>query len=228
MELSNVNRMLCADRWSVGEPKAFVLGAEILNLNPRVQVEMHVERFKPDKHANYLAEVDAVLEGIDGISVKTRLRDRLKAGELESVSMPTDTVFAPFVDVEGPFDPYFCRPDLDKKALDFLRQPISPREDPKGLIRQVALIMGEENIPPDLMAALYLFSQDLLSFWPQPALPAMLNAALLSYLHLESLAGRKPEHSRVRVSLPEIAGIKRYDSAQAKVINELFAQSLGL
>ncbi|MDE6541106.1 MAG: tRNA threonylcarbamoyladenosine dehydratase [Muribaculaceae bacterium] len=72
--LSNCNRQLPALDSTVGLPKAEVLRARLLDINPDCEVEARAEAFTPENAATFdLGSYDYVVDAIDSLSCKAQL-----------------------------------------------------------------------------------------------------------------------------------------------------------
>ncbi|MGH7611589.1 MAG: HesA/MoeB/ThiF family protein [Candidatus Dormibacteria bacterium] len=83
--LDNLNRQVAYATPDVGHPKAEVLAARVLSLNPTISVAHVRERVDSDNAAQVLADADLVLECSDDPELKFLINDRCAAAGLALV-----------------------------------------------------------------------------------------------------------------------------------------------
>jgi tRNA A37 threonylcarbamoyladenosine dehydratase len=88
VEESNINRQLCALRSTIGRPKAEVMRERILDINPSIAVETHIERFGAESAGRLLdAGLSYIVDAIDSVSDKVELIVRAKELDIPIVSV---------------------------------------------------------------------------------------------------------------------------------------------
>ena len=77
--LTNINRQLIATRKTVGKNKVEVMRDRILEINPKVNVEMHQTFYGKDNADEFdLSKYDYIVDAIDTVSSKLMLIERAK------------------------------------------------------------------------------------------------------------------------------------------------------
>lgn len=72
--LTNINRQLHATRKTVGKPKVEVMRERILDINPRVEVEIYQRFYMPDQAEELVrSDYDYIIDAIDTVTAKIDL-----------------------------------------------------------------------------------------------------------------------------------------------------------
>lgn len=85
--LTNINRQLIATRKTIGKHKVEVMRDRILEINPKVNVEIHQTFYTADNADDYdLSEYTYVVDAIDTVSSKLILIEKAKASNTPIIS----------------------------------------------------------------------------------------------------------------------------------------------
>lgn len=87
VHLTNLNRQLPALHSTLGQKKVEVMGRRLLDINPRLKVEMLPMLYLPDNADEIdLSRFDYVVDAIDTVSAKLELIDRCDKGNIPLIS----------------------------------------------------------------------------------------------------------------------------------------------
>ena len=84
--LSNVNRQLCAAESTLGAPKAEIMKARALDINPDIDVRVIVGTYNAEHREDFFADYDFIVDAIDLVSCKLDLIQTAKARNIPIVS----------------------------------------------------------------------------------------------------------------------------------------------
>lgn len=70
---SNINRQLCALYSTLGRPKAEIMAARILDINPEIRIKTIVGHYEAEHREEFLGSYDYVVDAIDLVSCKIDL-----------------------------------------------------------------------------------------------------------------------------------------------------------
>lgn len=85
--LTNINRQLIATRKTIGKPKVEVIRDRILEINPKVNVEMHQTFYSKENADEFdLSKYTYIVDAIDTISSKLVLIEKAKALNIPIIS----------------------------------------------------------------------------------------------------------------------------------------------
>lgn len=70
---SNINRQLCALYSTLGRPKAEIMAARILDINPEIEVKTIIGHYEAENREQFLGPYDYVVDAIDLVSCKIDL-----------------------------------------------------------------------------------------------------------------------------------------------------------
>lgn len=88
VEESNLNRQLCALRSTIGRPKVEVMRERILDIDPSIRVEAHIERFCAESAERLLdTGLSYIVDAIDSVRDKVELIVRAKELGIPVVSV---------------------------------------------------------------------------------------------------------------------------------------------
>lgn len=71
-EVANTNRQYGATQSTVGRPKAEVMAEILTDINPEVDVRVYNEPIGPDNAAEFLADADVLVDGIEAFEIDVR------------------------------------------------------------------------------------------------------------------------------------------------------------
>ena len=73
VDLSNLNRQIHATHKTIGQPKVEVMRQRILDINPRVQVNIYQHFYLPDQAEDILnADYDYIIDAVDTVTAQFR------------------------------------------------------------------------------------------------------------------------------------------------------------
>jgi hypothetical protein len=196
---SNLNRVRY-DFTSVGKNKCDIAAQQIYQINPYAEVRAYREGITPDNIDEFLSGLDILVEELDDLEMKIRLR--LKAKEFGiPVIMATDNGDNIIVDIE--------RYDL-KKGLEIFNgvvglltleefREIPPQDMPKLATK----IAGSGFVVPRMLTSLLEVGKTLYS-WPQLGNAATLSGVTIAYLVKRMALGEKVRSGKLEVNLDSI------------------------
>lgn len=83
---SNVNRQLCAAESTLGLPKAEIMKARALDINPDIDVRAICGTYEAEHREDFFADYDFIVDAIDLVSCKLDLIETAKAKNIPIVS----------------------------------------------------------------------------------------------------------------------------------------------
>lgn len=83
---SNINRQLCAAESTLGKPKAEVMKARALDINPLIEVQAICGRYDAEHREDFFADYDFIVDAIDLVSCKLDLIETAKSRNIPIVS----------------------------------------------------------------------------------------------------------------------------------------------
>jgi len=138
VDVTNLNRQLCALRSTIGRPKAEVMRERVLDIHPEARVESFVERYGPETAERLLRPgLSYVVDAIDSVAAKVDLIVRAKSLGLRIVSaMGAGNKFDPTrLEVADVYSTSVCplarvmRGELRRRGVESL-EVVYSREEP--------------------------------------------------------------------------------------------------
>lgn len=83
---SNINRQLCAVESTLGMPKAEIMKARVLDINPDIDVHTICGTYEADHREDFFADYDFIVDAIDLVSCKLDLIETAMAKNIPIVS----------------------------------------------------------------------------------------------------------------------------------------------
>lgn len=229
LELSNTNRIRTGIQ-NLGVPKVIITARQIYEMNPYANVTILKDGITDKNIASFFdkaPKLDVVIDEMDNLAMKYRLREFAKARRLPVV-MAADNGDSGVVDIE--------RYDLETKTKFFhgrmgkvtFKQLASL--DKLGIGRMITKHVGANNVPVRMQESLQEIGKTIVS-WPQLGGAAMLNGAALAYAVRRIVNGQPLEKNRAIISLDEKLDPK-FNSSKEKKRREkqgkAFAKLFGL
>lgn len=136
--LTNLNRQIIATRKTVGRLKAEVMQERILEINPKVNVQVHACFFLPENADTFsFADYDYVVDAVDTVSAKLSLVEKCVQAHTPVISC---------MGAGNKLDPTAFRvADIYRTSVDPLAR-VMRRELKKRGIRELKVVYSEE--PP--------------------------------------------------------------------------------
>ena len=186
LELSNLNRIR-AGVDSLGIRKVELAARQIYLLNPYAKVLLFPEGLTEDTIGNFFSDVDIVIDEIDSLPMKFRLREEAKKRKVPLL-MAADNDRSGVIDIE--------RYDLDPQ-LEFFHGRLNG-DTQKSLVsldkqevgRKIAKLIGIENHTERMFYSLTEMGKSIPS-WPQLGGTALLNGSAIAYCALK-IANNEP------------------------------------
>lgn len=199
ISVSNMNR-LRYDCSALGKKKAHLVASHILQLNPYADVHVYSDGVNKDNLDEFLDGVDVLIEEVDNLEMKIRLRIEAKKRKMP-VIMATDNGDNIIMDVER----YDLHPDLqifngvagDLTIEEF--QHLSPKEMPKLSTK----IAGPNLVVPRMADSLLEVGKTLYS-WPQLGDAATLCGVGVAYLVRRLANGQKITEGKMEVNIESV------------------------
>ena len=126
-DLPNFNRQVGATLSNLGKPKADVLAAMARDVNPELDIRVFAEGVNPSNLADFLADVDVYVDGLDFFAFSARQATfaacaTLGIPAITAAPLGMGTALLNFLPGKMSFEDYFLWRDLpdDEKALRFL------------------------------------------------------------------------------------------------------------
>ncbi|HBE90523.1 MAG TPA: hypothetical protein DDW41_04920 [Candidatus Andersenbacteria bacterium] len=223
LELTNLNRI----RGSIAdltEPKVYMSARQIYELNPYADITMFTDGITEDNLQEFCDGLDVMVEEIDNLEMKIRLRQEAKAKKIPIV-MATDNGDSGVIDIE--------RHDLDDNIPPFHGRggkDIAERVVGKKLpLPAIGQIIGGELLGYDLseertVRSLLEIGRSIPT-WPQLGSAATLNGAVVSVAVRRILTGQPLIDNRANISVPALLEPGYTDEAttqqRLKTIHEL-------
>ncbi len=199
ISVSNMNR-LRYDCSALGKKKAHLVASHILQLNPYADVHVYSEGITQENLDEFLDGVDVLIEEVDQLEMKIRLRVEAKKRKLP-VLMATDNGDNIIMDVER----YDLHPDLmifngvagDLTIEEF--QHLTPKDMPKLSTK----IAGSDLVVPRMADSLLEVGRTLYS-WPQLGDAATLCGVSLAYLVRRLANGQKITEGKMELNIEAV------------------------
>lgn len=197
LELSNLNRIRAGVE-SLGVPKVEITARQIYVLDPYAQVEIFPNGLTEETLPNFFADIDIVIDEIDNLAMKYRIREEAKKKKLP-VLMAADNADSGVLDIE--------RYDNDPTVLPFHGRISASYEelnalDKKGIGRTIATMIGLENHNERMLSSLQALGKTIAS-WPQLGGTALLNGTALAYCVRKIVTKEPTINNRAILSLEE-------------------------
>ncbi|MDO8592509.1 MAG: ThiF family adenylyltransferase [bacterium] len=195
LTLSNTNRIRSGID-SLGDSKVEMTARQIYSINPYARVELFSNGLSEENIGEFFKKLDVVIDEIDDIPMKLRLREYAKKFQIPLVTA-ADEGDSGVVDIE--------RYDLSKRVRPFGNHlaKLSYRDvlgADYGTIGKIIIQMiGPKNIPPPMQYSLSRIGKEIVS-WPQLGGTALLNGAAVAYA-LRRILNKKPVNEHAIISL---------------------------
>lgn len=157
VSLTNINRQLIATRKTVGKLKVEVMRDRILEINPKVNVEIHQVFYTKDNADDFdLSQYTYIVDAIDTVSAKLALIERAKKNNIPIIScMGAGNKLDPTrLEVTDIYSTSMCplartmRYELRKRAIDKLKVVYSREKAMKPMDKgEEEKIPGRRSIP---------------------------------------------------------------------------------
>lgn len=199
ISVSNMNR-LRYDCSALGKKKAHLVASHIVQLNPYADVHVYSEGVTQENLHEFLDGVDVLIEEVDQLEMKIRLRVEAKKRKLP-VIMATDNGDNIIMDVER----YDLHPDLqifngvagDLTIEEF--QHLSPKDMPKLSTK----IAGPNLVVPRMADSLLEVGKTLYS-WPQLGDAATLCGVALAYIVRRLANGQAVAEGKMELNIESV------------------------
>jgi len=191
---SNNNRMGAGSVLNVGTHKATVLARDLYEFNPYLDLQVLDGRLHDANVHDFLTGLDVVIDHMDGLSMKLRLRQEARRLGVP-VIMATDVGVSPIFDVELPEDDAFFGGRVDAPALDSLSQITGDRRD---WVKAAAQVIGVDNMPEPVLVNFLAAYRGQHSYVSQLGITGYLAAAQVAFMVLELARGRGSRLARFR------------------------------
>ncbi len=84
--MSNINRQICASESTLGKPKAEIMRARILDINPEICVRAICGRYDAEHREDFFSDYDYIVDAIDLVACKLDLIETAKSRNIPIVS----------------------------------------------------------------------------------------------------------------------------------------------
>lgn len=195
---SNLNR-LRFDFTSVGKNKAELIAEYLYQLNPYAEIEVYSEGITDKNIAGFVAGLDILVEELDDIEVKVKMRQEAKKRQIPVV-MATDNGDSVIMDIERfDLDPNLSIFDgkLDKFDLKKLKR------NPAKMYEAMAAIIDISLVPQRILHSVGEVGKTIYS-WPQMATAATLSGAAIAYAVRKIALGEDLVKGKTEVSLDAV------------------------
>ncbi len=192
---SNLNRMRF-DFMDIGVNKAELVGHYIYQLNPYAEIHLYTEGIKDDNLEDFLNGLDLVVEELDDIEMKVKIRNEAKKRKIPVV-MATDNGDNVILDVErfdlNPSMPVFygALDGFDLKEI---------KKSPQKMFEAMAKIIDVSLVPPKVLSSILEVGKTIYS-WPQLATAATLSGVVLAYIIRRIALGEAVKEGKYEVNL---------------------------
>ncbi|MBI4128749.1 MAG: ThiF family adenylyltransferase [Parcubacteria group bacterium] len=201
LALSNTNRILTGVE-NLGERKVDLTARMVYAMNPYAVVEVFADGLT-EKNIDAFFEgppkLDIVIDEIDNLAVKYRIRERARRHRL-AIVMAADDGDGGVVDIErydeNP-DTEFFHGRMGRVTHDDLAQL-----DKFGIGKMITKHVGPENVPERMQQSLLEIGKTIVS-WPQLGGAALLNGAAVAYCVRKILNKQPLESNRAIITLDE-------------------------
>jgi len=199
LALSNLNRIRSGID-NLGVKKVIMTARQIYALNPYARIDIFPEGLTEGNIQNFFDGLDVVIDEIDNLGMKYRIREYAKKLRLPLV-MAADNADSGVVDIE--------RYDLDQSTPFFHgRMGNVSYEQLAGLGKKeigamIAKHIGLENVPERMRRSLAQIGKTIVS-WPQLGGAALLNGSAVAYCVRKILANQPITDNRAIVSFDKL------------------------
>jgi molybdopterin/thiamine biosynthesis adenylyltransferase len=192
---TNLNR-LRFDFTAIGHNKAELIAQYIYQLNPYSDITVYSEGIKDNNINVFIEGLDIVIEELDDIEVKVRMREEARKRELPVV-MATDNGDNVIMDIER-FDLHPDAPVFYGKLDGFDFEEM--KKSPQKMYEAMAKIIDVSLVPRRILHSIHEVGRTIYS-WPQMATAATLSGAVLAYVVRKIALGESLVEGKVEVSL---------------------------
>lgn len=199
ISVSNMNR-LRYDCSALGKKKAHLVASHILQLNPYADVHVYSDGVDQENVQEFLDGVDVLIEEVDNLEMKIRLRIEAKKRKLP-VIMATDNGDNIIVDVER----YDLHPDLQifNGGAGNLTIEEFQHLSPKDMPRLSTKIAGPDLVVPRMADSLLEVGKTLYS-WPQLGDAATLCGVGIAYLVRRLANGQAISEGKMELNIESV------------------------
>lgn len=173
---SNLNRMRF-DFTTIGANKAELIAQYIYQLNPYAEVSVYTEGITPDNVEEFLDGLDVLVEELDDIEVKVKMREMARKRKMPVV-MATDNGDGVIIDIER-FDLNPELPVFHGKLDGFDIAEV--KKSPQKMYEAMARIIDISLVPTRVLHSVMEVGKTIYS-WPQLASAATFSGAVLAYV----------------------------------------------
>lgn len=192
---SNLNRMRF-DFTHVGRKKAELIAEYVWQLNPYADIRLYTDGITDDNLSDFLDGLDVVIEELDDIEVKVRIREEARARHLPVV-MVTDNGDNTIVDLER-FDLHPEMPVFHGRLEGFDLASIKESRD--KLHEAMARIIDLTHVPTRVMHSVLEVGKTLYS-WPQLGTAATMSGTVLAYIVRKLAVGEPVTEGKSAINL---------------------------
>ncbi len=211
---SNLNRMNF-DFLSIGKKKVDIVAERIYQLNPYSHLELFYDGVNEKNLNKFLNGVDILIEELDDIEMKVRLREEAKKRKIP-VIMSTDNGDNVIIDIER-FDKNPQRPIFHGRLKNVDISKV--KESKEELFRVMEKIIDFKITASRAIESLMLVGKKLYS-WPQLGTAAVLSGVVLAYLARKIIIGADIREGKLEVNLDYIFD-KNFFKDRKKTLNLL-------
>ena len=138
--LSNLNRQIPALHSTIGKYKTEIMKARILDINPKINIEIYSDFFDNKSRDKLLENVDFVIDAIDSLTPKVELLESVFKSKIPVISI---------MGAAGRFDPSkILQTDISKTYMCPLARKVRKYLHRRGIYKDIPVIFStEEPIP---------------------------------------------------------------------------------